>query len=169
MSTGLRIATDLPTIFDQIQIQLGTVVDPARVFWSLADDEVLQSYPIDDQFIVLAPANFPADQGLMTGGGNTTLMFDGTLSLSLWNRLGTDLATMDNDQLKDLTNGILGKFRQVLAALNMFDPVDPAGSGGLLLEEPMRIVGFETRPRRTCQSHVKLSSYWECKYQQVLP
>ncbi len=159
-------STTLEDILAAITNQLVTtssVLAAERVIITMADAEVFDGDPPGDQFLTIAPSTFRADEGLVTGGG--VLGTDGVLSISLWSRFEVDWASADADALQDQTNGILAKWRAVLASLQLFAPTDV--SGNCILEEPMRVVNWSVRPRRRA-TWLVIDSSWELKFVQDL-
>jgi hypothetical protein len=158
--------TTLEDILSSITNQLVTtsaVLAAERVIITMADAEFFDGDPPGDQFLTIAPATFRADEGLVTGGG--VLGTNGTLSISLWSRFEVDWASADADALQDQTNGILAKWRTVLASLQLFAPTDE--SGNCILEEPMRVINWSVRPRHRAPWLV-IDSSWDARFVQEL-
>ena len=171
-----RVPSDLSPLLLAVQSQLQTwtpgtpasspILQAERVYISLADDDDWTSWPADDQFIVIAPSRYAADQADFAGGGTDLLTWDGVLAVAFWNRLSVDMANTDQKFLTDATLGILAQWKHIQTALSMFDPVDANGNG--LLEQPMRPIAFEVRPRKRKSEWGKLASWWGIKWQQDL-
>ena len=160
--------TTLETILAAIAAKLvgDSVLVAERVITTLADVEYFEGDPPADQFLAIAPLTFDTIEGQVTGGGANLFGTNGQLSMALWNRFEVDWALSDSDSLTDQTNGILAKWRAILASLQLFAPTD--GSGNCILEEPMRLVRWAVRPRRERTPWLVIDSTWEIRFVQNL-
>lgn len=161
-----RVNSKLRTILPLVRARLVTITGIVSEYVNLslpgADEEWL--LPLETDFVLdVRPLRFALDQAAFYGGGTTTPKFDGMLEVILWGRYGVDEAGRADLLLTDATFGILVKWDLVLKALLGFDP---ATGGNEQLVEPMRCLAWDTAPRRGKPGWAKITSTWECKWNQ---
>lgn len=96
--------------------------------------------PPADQFAVLVPGEQVVDQGVVTGGGNTTFVFDGILNIWLWVRLATDEVSRSDLWLTDPNLGALATNNKLIKSLQLSMITDPDGNA--LVYSPMKLVSI---------------------------
>jgi len=92
--------------------------------------------PPSDQWIFLTPTRIQVDQRFVAGGGNDALYLRGGFILTLWSRLYLDTSNSDEQYLTDQSLGVIATVKQIIYALQLFQPKDSAGN--MLIVEPMR-------------------------------
>ncbi len=161
------VPTDVSTILQAIQAQIATtsaLLPLERTYICIAPADSVERFPPADRWLTISPVRFEAIEGLVAGGGSMTFGLRGRCQIEVWNRLETDAPESDVDALTDPSNGILIFWNSVLAALQLFEPVNTAGQ--CILLEPMRLASFEIVPRIPQKPWLRIRSTWETKFNQ---
>lgn len=134
------IQTDLGSILLAVKQRLIStgVFSPTAVYLGLSSEVQVPIPPPADQFCVIIPSEQIADQGVMTGGGNLTLWFDGEIQACLFSRLYTDETPRSENWLTDPALGALSRWREIVSVLNMWQPIDVNGFG--LVYTPFKVI-----------------------------
>lgn len=111
-----------------------------RVFPSVWSDADHLSWPPADRFVTLFAHDFPVDQTDVTGGGTLNTAFDSRLRATLFDRVESDLENRSAAMLEQQVYGVYALTKQVIKALQLFDPVDSATGVGYF-RWPMRVWG----------------------------
>lgn len=160
--------TDLPDVLTLIETALvdASVVRSEYVYWSFESEEMIGSMPPADRFVWLRPEGFDINPGMTDGGGRSSMWCEGSLSIALWSRLGTDLDARDRNWLKDATLGAWVKWKAIMQALQLFEAENDAAKR--LVIEPMRLIRFEFGKRAPRQGWGRVHGAWDLKFVQKL-
>lgn len=168
------LPTTLPAILDAVAAQAATALslNAAYVFPAIELPKILDNGGPADTFVVLTGFRGVIDQGAVQGGGAVNLAVDGSFALELWNRVDVDESYRDTQAMKDLTIGILARWRLLLKrdgggnplGLQMFAPLPTTGGTQSILREPMRVIDWDLRPRVVAAPWAKHVSRWQVKY-----
>lgn len=143
MTVGLYgIPTDVGILIKLIKDQIVTsgVSGDSYVYPILNDTDEPLEWPTNDDYVTIAPDRFPVDSPLVTGGGTQAYLFNGSVVITLWHRLGTDAQISDLNWITDQTYGAITKWNAILKALEQFSPQDASANN--LAAEPMRIISY---------------------------
>lgn len=150
------------------KLQQDLVVATTSIFLSFASDEDLSNFAINqDAAIVVRPKGFSPDVGVQAGGGRYIFKFDGTLTVSIWNRLWVDQAGRDTSWLTDAALGTALLIHNVLDSLEQYMPTD--SSGHYMLIEPMRLLppGFNFPAKKVGEWGI-VTSEWSFQWNESL-
>lgn len=179
MAVTYGVATDVIELLQAIQTRLvasniqlpgqtaGEYFAAPRILITLAPDDEWITDPPSDSFIILGPTVYTMDQGLVAGGGNYSMGTNGLFSLNFWNRYTPGQTHQDDQGLNDSTFGILTTWNAILAALQMFSPIDPLGTNSIA-EEPARFIRWAVQPRKPNSEWLEIKSQLELKFIQSL-
>lgn len=160
------IATWLDVLLEAVetQVSVAAVVSRDLVYSTEATEADALEAPPADKFVTVTPTIFPANQGMVMGGGRPQTGFDGRVRVSMFARHQSDQEFRSGTAMKG-PDGTLALTLAVLNALQLYLPVDDSGNG--LLREPMRLTGFDLTPRRMRGADSfwsVVTSVWEMKF-----
>ncbi len=159
---GLRnvaIWQDTAVALVKARLAAVTGVDANYIYES--DDEAKDS-PATDQYLVVLMDPQSIAQGYVDGGGNTTPLIIGTVTVQAWSRLYVDQFQRADAFMGDAMYGIKQLARKVLKALQLFDPLN--GSLDFQFAEPMRMNGFDRKPRTDKLDWGRMDSTYEISF-----
>lgn len=135
------ISDIMPVVIDQIVNAIPGLTRDV-VFQSVWTDEDHLKWPPADRFIALYAHRFPVDQTDVTGGGTLNTAFDAQIRATAFVRVEADLENRSGQYLGDQVRGVQLFAKQIITALQLFDPDGSAGASGLkMLRWPMRVWG----------------------------
>lgn len=161
-----------PTTLDVIlnalaaQVTGNTALLPEQVRLTLETEEQIDADPTADQFLTIAPFDFPVNDGAVTGGGSSLMETDGVLEVQFYARYEADYTHVDVDSLTDPALGILATWRTVLKSLHLFTPVDGSGNG--LLCVPLKCRGWKIPRRKPKSRWIRIYSTWLAPFVEAL-
>jgi hypothetical protein len=148
------------------QVVANTALLPEQVRLTLETEEQIDSDPSADQFLTIAPAEFPVNDGAVTGGGSSLMETDGTIEIQFYARYEADYAHVDVDSLTDSALGILATWRTILKSLHLFTPTDQNGNG--LLCTPLKCRGWKIPRRKPNSRWIRIYSTWLMPFVEAL-
>lgn len=140
-----------------------TPSDTTRCFSTLASDEEIAATPPDDRFITVKPKDFAPHVGMQAGAGVHAMRFDGSLQITIWNRLNIDQATRDDSWLTNATLGIVPLMTLLVRALEMYYPTDVSGDYYFLEPLRMKSPGF-VFPQKEISGWGRVQSDWAISF-----
>lgn len=97
--------------------------------------------PPNDQYIIVSPKPIPPDQGCVTGGGNTLMLMDSAVMVTIYSRLALDQTPRDDYWLTPSSGYSVDLIQQkVVASLQLFFPADD--NSNFYMAEPMRLTDY---------------------------
>ena len=84
--------TTLDVLLNALSAQLvaNTTLLPEQVRLTLETEEQIDDDPTADQFLTIAPAEFPVNDGAVVGGGSSLMETDGTVEIQFYARYEAD-------------------------------------------------------------------------------
>lgn len=141
MCTPTTLDTLLLALKSQVETKMG--LQDNTVFVGLSPDENM--FQASDQYVVVTPGPQAIANGYVAGTNPTTLAFNGTVSVTLWSRLGLDQAPRSEIFLTDSTYGAIPALGRLISALHLFYPVDTNGNKLTLL--PVKVDKIDSYAR----------------------
>lgn len=160
------IPTDWETLLPLIAARAATAgswINSSYSFTSLDLGDIEEAGGPADSFVALMNPSITPVQSWVAGGGNGSMLVDGTVEVHLWDRCEVDEGYRSTARLESTTLGILRKWKQLLKALQLWYPET---AGASKLSEPMRLINAQVMPVKN--GWAKVVSRWSVKFIQDL-